>query len=151
MDSLVALVGQPIDAPAVRALVASERLQSSTEPDMEEGEPVRSHLSSPAGGFEFTHTLGRINTLFVYVRPAGGNAAFRGTLIHGLSARSTRADVRTKLGTPSRSGDAQTITLLGRFGAHDRFDSKDLCVHFQYTEPDERIEVITVMTADTAP
>jgi hypothetical protein len=151
MEALVALVGQPVEAPAVRALIASERLQSSTEPDLEEGEPARSHLFSPGGGFEFTHTLGRINTLFVYVRPAGGNAAVSGTLIHGLSARSTRTDVRRKLGTPSRSGEARTVAPLGRFGAHDRFDSEHVCVHFQYTEPDEQIELITVLTADTAP
>jgi hypothetical protein len=151
MESLVALVGQPVDAPAVRALIESERLQSSTGPDSEEGEPVRAYLSDPDGGYEFSHRLGRINTLFVYVRPAQGNAAFRGALVHGLSARSTRADVRRELGTPTRSGEARTVAPLGRFGAHDRFDSTDRCLHFQYAEPDEKIQLITVMTTDTAP
>jgi hypothetical protein len=150
MDSLAALVGQPVDAPAVRAMIASERLQSSTDADLEEGEPVRSHLSSRGAGYEFTHVLGRITTLFVYVTPAAGTAAFKGKLIHGFSPRSTRTDVRRKLGTPSRSGEARTISPLGRVGAHDRFDSKHSCVHFQYTEHEE-IELITVMTSDTAP
>jgi hypothetical protein len=71
--------------------------------------------------------------------------------MHGLSALSTRTDVRRNLGTPSRSGEAQTVAPLGRFGAHDRFDSNKLCLHFQYTEPEQTIELITVMTADTAP
>jgi hypothetical protein len=151
MESLAALVGQPVDAPAVRALIAAERLQSSEDADLEEGVPVRAYLSNPSGGYEFSHTLGRITTLFVYVRPAQEHAAFRGPLVHGLSARSTRADVRMKLGTPTRSGEARTVAPLGRFGAHDRFDSADRCLHFQYAEPDETIQLITVMTADTAP
>jgi hypothetical protein len=151
MESLMALVGEPVDAPGVQALIASERLLSSTDEDLEEGVPVRSHLLSPSGGFEFSHTLGRLNTLFIYVRPKGGNAAFRGALMHGLTARSTRTDVRKRLGTPSRSGEAQTLPPLGRFGAYDRYDSKGLCLHFQYTEPEEQIELITVMAADTAP
>lgn len=151
MESLAALVGQPVDAPAVQALIASERLQSSTGPDSEEGIPGRAYLSQPGGGYEFSHALGRINTLFVYVTPAHGNAAFRGTLVNGLSARSTRADVRRELGTPSRSGEARVVAPLGRFGAHDRFDAAERCLHFQYNEPDETIQLITVMTADTAP
>jgi hypothetical protein len=151
MESLIALVGEPVDTPAVQALIASEQLQSSTEEDLEEGEAVRSHLSSPTGGYLFLRTLGRLNTLFVHVRPKGEYAAFRGTLTHGLTARSTRTDVRTRLGTPSRSCEARNLPPLGRYGAYDRFDSDVLCLHFQYTEPEEEIELITVMTADVAP
>jgi hypothetical protein len=151
MESLIAFVGQSVDAPHVQALVTSEQLQSSTEEDLEEGESLRSHFFSPRGGYSFSHTLGRLNTLFIYVKPKGGNAAFGGALMHGLTARSTRTDVRSRLGTPSRSGEPQSLPPLGRYGAYDRFDSKVLCLHFQYTEAEEEIELITVMTADTAP
>lgn len=151
MDSLVALVGQPVDTAAVQALIASERLQSTTEDDLEEGEPVESHLSSVSGGYEFSQSLGRLNTLFIYVKPKGEYAAFRGTLTHGLTAQSNRLDVKRSLGTPSRSGEAQTLPLLGRYGGWDRFDSKVLCLHFQYSDPEDEIELITVMMADVAP
>lgn len=151
MESLVALVGQPVDTAAVQALIASEQLQSTTEEDLEEGEPVESHLSSPSGGYQFSHTLGRLNTLFIHVKTKGEYAAFRGALTHGLTSRSTRADVRKSLGTPSRSGEAQTLPPLGRYGGWDRFDSKVLCRHFQYSEPEEEIELITIMMADIAP
>lgn len=151
LESLITLVGQPVDSLGVKSLIVSAQLRSSTEEDLEEGEPVRSHLSSPDGGYEFSHTLGRLNTLFVYVRAKGKFAAFRGSLIQGLAAESTRADVRRTLGSPSRSCEAMSHRILGRYGAWDRFDSKDLCLHFQYTEPAEEIEQITVMTADAAP
>lgn len=151
LESLIPIVGQPVDDAAVQALIASEQLQSSTEEDLEEGEPVRSHLSSPTGGYLFSHTLGRLNTLFVHVRPTSEYAAFRGALVHGLTPQSTRSDVRRRLGTPSRSGEAQNHSPLGRYGAWDRFDSQVLCLHFQYTEPGEEIDLITVMMSDVAP
>lgn len=151
MESLVALVGQPVDTAAVQALIASEQLHSTTEEDLEEGEPVESHLSSASGGYEFSHTLGRLNTLFIHVKPKDEYAAFRGTLTHGLTAQSTRLDVRRSLGTPSRSGEAQTLPPLGRHGGWDRFDSNVLCLHFQYSELKAEIELITVMMADIAP
>jgi len=147
----MALVGEPVDAPAVQALIASEQLQSSTEEDLEEGEPVRSHLSSPTGGYLFSHSLGRLDTLFVHVKPKGDYVAFDGALTKGLTARSTRTDVRRSLGRPSRSGEPQNLPPLGRYGGWDRFDSKTLSLHFQYSEPEEEIELITVMVADIAP
>ena len=151
MESLIALVGQRVEVAAVQALIASEQLQSSTEEDLEEGEPVRSHLSRPTGGYLFSHTLGRLNTLFVHVRPKGEYAAFRGALVHGLTPQSTRSDVRRKLGSPTRSGEAQNHPPLGRYGAWDRFDSAVLCLHFQYTESGEEVDLITVMLPDVAP
>jgi len=35
--------------------------------------------------------------------------------------------------------------------AWDRCDQRALCLHFEYTEPEESVWQITVMTADTAP
>src|SRR4051812_32751258 len=134
MESLMALVGERVDAPAVQALILSQQLQSSTEDDLEEGEPVRSHLFSPTGGYLFSHTLGRLDTLFVHVKPKGEYAAFRGALSNGLTAGSTRADVRKSRGRQSRSGEPQDLPPLGRYGGWDRFDSKALCLHFQYSE-----------------
>jgi hypothetical protein len=49
------------------------------------------------------------------------------------------------------SGEPQDAPPLGRYGAYDRFDSKIRCLHFQYSEPAEEIELVTVMTADVAP
>ncbi len=151
LESLMAIIGQPVTAADVRSLVEAEGLIASTEPDLEEGELPRSYLSCPTGGYLLSHTAGRVNTLFVFLVPTDEYRAFVAQLIAGLSCSSTRADVRHTLGLPARAGEAQTLPVLGRKGAWDRYDQGPLCVHFEYTEPEERIRQFTVMTADIAP
>ena len=151
LDSLVSLVGQSVTASPVQSLVAADRLVASTEPDLAEGETPRSYFSCTAGGYLLSHRHGRIETLFVYLTPCGEYRAFRGALIAGLSARSTRADVRKALGRPTRSGEAQTVPVLGRKGAFDRYDNESLCLHFEYSEAGQVVRLITVMAADSAP
>lgn len=151
LDLLIPLVGQPVTAAGVQSLIAAGQLESSTEPDLEEGESPRSFLSCPAGGYQLSHADGYINTLFVFLVPTDEFRAFNGTLTAGLSAASSRSDVKRALGNPERSGEAKTLPILGRKGAFDRYIRGSLRLHFEYTEPDERIRQITVMTADNAP
>ena len=151
LESLMALVGQPVTATDVRSLVAADGLIASTEPDLEEGEAPRSYLSCPARGYLLSHTSGRVNALFVFLVPIDEYRAFSQALIAGLSAVSTREDVRLAFGKPARSGEAKTVPVLGRKGAWDRYEQGSLCVHFEYTDPEERVRLITVMTVDTAP
>jgi len=151
LESLMALVGQPVAAADVRSLIAADGLVASTEPDLDEGEVPRGYLSCPTGGYSLSHTKGRVNTLFVYLVPTAEYQAFSAKLIASLSRSCSRADVRRALGTPALSGEAQMDRILGRMGAWDRYNQGSLCVHFEYTEPEERVQQITVMTADTAP
>jgi len=151
LDSLLPLVGQPITAAGVQALIAADQLESSTEPHLEEGESPRSYLSCPTGGYLLSHSDGRINTLFVFLVPTDEFQTFNGSLIAGLSPASSRSDVRRTLGRPERSGEAKTLPILGRKGAFDRYVRGLVLLHFEYTEPDERIRQITAMAADTAP
>jgi hypothetical protein len=151
LESLIGLVGQQVTSAAVQSRVASDRLISSSDPDLEEGEAIRSYLSRRPGGYQLIHTDGRIRTLFVFLVPPDGYQQFCGSLVRGLSLLSTRSDVRKAFGKPDHHGKAQTIPVLGRRGAWDRFDQGPLCWHFQNTEPEERLRQITVMSADTAP
>jgi hypothetical protein len=151
LESLMSLVGQPVIADGVQSVVSTDQLESSTEPDLEEGESPRSYLSSPGGGYALSHTDGRVNTLFVFLVATDAYQPFRGALPAGLSAASTRADVRRALGKPERYGEPQVLSGLGRKGAWDRYDRGSLCLHFEYTETGERVRQITIMTADTAP
>ena len=106
------------------------------------------HVSRVLAGDKRSMT---IETLFLFVLPSEGFEAFRGTLIGGLTSQASRDEVRTQLGLPSHSKEAQTLPILGRKGAWDRYDSERICIHFEYTEPDERLRMVTVMAADTAP
>lgn len=151
LESLMGLVGRPVTAADVQSLIAADGLIASTEPDLEEGELARSYLSCPIGGYLLSHSGGRVNTLFVFLVPTDEYRAFSAQLIAGLSSSSSREDVRLAFGLPARSGESQTLPILGRKGAWDRYDQRSLCIHFEYTEPEERVRQITVMTADTAP
>lgn len=151
LESLMSLVGQPVIGADVQSLVVTDQLASSTELALEEGESPRGYLSCPEGGYLLSHTDGRVNTLFVFLVPTDDYQAFPGPLTAGLSASSARSDVRQALGRPDRSGEARTFPGLGRKGAWDRYDRGPLCLHFEYTEPEERVRQITVMTAASAP
>jgi hypothetical protein len=152
LDSLIALVGQPVDSAAVQALIHTARLQASAVPEeVHEGGERRCYLSSPEGGYELIHTNGRVVTVFLHLRPGEGLDPFQGSLLGDLSAQSTRDSVRGLLGRPSRSGEAETIPVLRRRRPWDRYDSPTVCIHFEYTEDGELIQRITVMATDFAP
>ena len=151
VEALMAIVGAPVDAEGVRTLIAADHLVASAEPDLEEGEPPRSYLSGPAAGYEIMHCERQVNTVFLYAAPAEGFEPFRGSLPGGLTAQATRQEVLRRFGIPERSGEAVTIPGLGRQGAWDRFVVGSVCVHFQYTEPEERIHLVSLMVAGKAP
>ena len=83
-EELVAVVGSPVDSAAVRALLVADGLAASADPNLEEGEPRRAYLSSPAAGYQFMHHSGRVVTAFLYAEPAEGFVAFPNPLLGGL-------------------------------------------------------------------
>jgi hypothetical protein len=151
IETISAVVGQALDSDEVQSLVVADRLTLSAEPELEEGEPRRFYLSNHAAGYQLMYRLGRIDTAFIYVQPAEGFQPFGRPLPAGLSSEATRHEVRRQFGSPSRSGAARIVAGLGRQGAWDRFDMGQVCLHFQYAEPDERVRLVTIMTAETAP
>ena len=118
-EELMAVVGTPVDSMAVRALVASDDLDASSEPDMEEGEPIRSYLSGRAAGYQLLCEGGRVETAFLFVVPSRldeGYSPFTGSLPGGLRASDKRPVVLGRFGAPERSGEAFTDRVLGRRG-----------------------------------
>lgn len=151
IEELIAVVGTPVDSVAVRLLIASDGLIASAEPDLEEGEPQRAYLSAHSAGYQLMHCGREILTAFVYVEAAEGFQTFSGPLLGGLPDHATRQAVLERFGLPSKSGTAVTIAGLGRQGAWDRFDIGRVCIHFQYTESDERVRLLSVMLPCNAP
>jgi hypothetical protein len=98
-----------------------------------------------------THIKGRISAAHLFIEAAEEHQPFQGKLIANLSVESTRKDVRTRLGEPSRSREAQFITGLGARGPWDRYDEESLCIHFQYEGSDCRIQLITIMHFEGVP
>lgn len=148
---LLAVIGESVDSTAVRDLVEADGLEESVETNLEEGEPQRAYLSNPAAGYQLLQHSGRVVSAFLFAEPAKGFEAFPGPLPGGLSRWATRSEVRARFGVPERKGDAVTIPGLGRQGAWDRFDVGTVHVHFQYTEPEQRIRLVTIMAPADAP
>jgi hypothetical protein len=151
VESLMALLGLPITSDIVQDMVASESLEQVIEDDLEERESTRGYLSCSRGGYSLAHTDGFIDTIFVFVARTEKYQPFRGPLLARTTSASTRDHVRKAFGEPERSGEPKTVPVLGRYGAFDRYRQGDLYLHFEYTEPDERIKQITVMTSERAP
>jgi hypothetical protein len=145
IEGLMEIVGARTDAANVQAISAADNLTLSTEPDLEEGEPLRSYLSNPAIGYQLMCVEGIVATVFVYVVPSEGFNAYSGSLPGGISALAIRSDVRGRFGVPQRTGEAVSIAGLGRQGAWDRFDLGSVYVHFEYNEPEQRIRLVSLM------
>jgi hypothetical protein len=151
MDQISALIGEPVDSETVQVLVASAKFVASSETDLDEGVPLRHYLSCHRDGYVLTHVLGRVTTAHLFLQAKDEYRPFRGALVSGLAPRSTRTEVRDRLGRPSRSGEARTMPILGRHGPWDRYDGERFCTHFQYTEPDDCLQLVTIVVTDIAP
>jgi len=153
MDSLIELIGKPVESKAVQAVVAAEKLRESSDPaEYGDSEETRRHyFSSHAGGYELVHSGGSVQTVFLYILPNGEFRPFTGPLVTGLTATDTRTTIRERFGTPTFSGEVTNILGLGRQGPWDRWDHERSCVHIQYTEADETPQLITVMSISSAP
>lgn len=148
---LLSIVGKPIKSAAFRALVTADRLKSSKEEDLEEGQPVAMSFVGKKAGFEISTEDGRVVAVFLYVEPCDGFAAFPGPLPYKVPRDATRTEVRGLLGKPEQSGKAYKDKILGPQGAWDRFAVETIRIHFEYTDPELQVHLVTLMTEESAP
>lgn len=87
----------------------------------------------------------RVSSIFVK------SETHRGTTLSEVPFHLNREEVRAKFGSPAKSGGPTTDTVLGDFGAWDRFDRTDFQFHIQYRCDSDGIEMITWMRNDVAP
>jgi len=64
---------------------------------------------------------------------------------------SSRSDVLSLLGVPSKSGGAHTHPILGEYGAWDLFARPGHAIHVGYRADADRIRMVTLMRADVVP
>jgi len=74
-----------------------------------------------------------------------------GTLLSEVPFTSSREQVLSRFGTPSKSGERVSDPILGDFGPWDRFQGPDYTVHVQYRVESDGVEKITLMRNDVAP
>jgi len=63
----------------------------------------------------------------------------------------TREEVLGHYGTPSKSGDAVRLPVLGDRGAWDRFSRPGVVIHVQYLVDRDAIDMVTFMRPDSVP
>lgn len=62
-----------------------------------------------------------------------------------------RQQVLERFGKPTRSGEGHIDAVLGAYGAWDRFDGAQYCLHIQYRPDADCIKKVTLMRPDVAP
>jgi len=62
-----------------------------------------------------------------------------------------RSDVFAAFGKPTRSGLPSVNTILGEYGAWDRYDRVDHCLHVEYRPKVDRVKMVTLMLPNIAP
>lgn len=71
--------------------------------------------------------------------------------LFGIPFSSSRNDVLSIFGMPSKSGEARRDPFLGEYGPWDRFDEARHSIHFEYQPHADRIRRVTLMRADAVP
>jgi hypothetical protein len=132
LETLIAVVGQPVTSDAVQSLIAEDCITESINFDLGVGEPQRTSLAHRSGGYQLSHQRGRIDLAIVYAQAIRGFQAFASPLPEGFPLEATRAEVRRQLGIPSRSG-------IGDDGPWDGYVIGKTWVFLFYDTVDERV------------
>jgi len=113
--------------------------------DLLEGEKQEYSVSASDGTWEIS--LGkenRIKTIFLYL-----DRGCQGIL--GITIAMKRGDIIEFLGKPTSSGDEGTVPFLGEYGAWERYDKENYCIHIEHYLGGNGVKKITIMLPDTAP
>lgn len=121
------------------------RVERSLESDLDE--PLFDYVFLEAGLDFVGDKEDRVATIFVHF---DDDRYFEEGLL-GFSRSSTRQEMLARFGTPSKSGSGVSDSILGDFGAWDRFAMRGYSVHTQYQLDDERLKQVTLMRADVVP
>lgn len=143
LETLMAVVGQPVASDTVQSLIAEDRITESIDFDLGENKPQRTFLANRAGGYQLSHQRGRVDLAIVFAQGDRGFAAFAGPLPGGIPPEASRDDVQIQLGMPSRRG-------VGDQGPWDGYQVGTSWVFFCYDAASERVRWATVEPAATA-
>ena len=110
-------------------------------------EPVTDYVF-PNNGMDFVcDVLRLIRTIFVYNK---NERRFHEELVD-LPFRLNRQQVLDRQGIPSKSGERVVDSILGEYGAWDRFENDNFALHVQYDLDGSSIQQITLIRPDAVP
>ena len=130
------ILGKPIDQVPIPE---NEYEMEYDDKDVEEGIEPSWVITAKDGSYEMHLYQNKvINTIFLFPK----HNTFP---VFGYSTATTQQEIQQTRGIPSRSEGERMIRGLGRYGAFDRYDTKELCIHFQYRVGEPKLERITLM------
>ena len=89
----------------------------------------------------------KLNSIFLF---ADKSRCFR-ECVDDLPFGATRKEVIARFGPPSRSGGPLRDSVLGYYGAWDRFTCSGYVMHVEYRLHEDAINKVTLMRPDVAP
>jgi hypothetical protein len=138
---MLGLVGLEIEDPKVIAVIERHDLELD---DSHDGR--LSWENEKAGVALVQEGDDKVGTIFLYGGGKDGFARFEGPLPFGLTFGCTRGEVRAEAGDPTKVRGAS-----GDDGGSDRYDTEDSSVHFAYDAHEDRIVLVTLMSAGHRP
>lgn len=145
MNSLANYLGNPASTMLEALPFKLWPFEKSFEEDLTE--PII-HYVFPQHGLELRcDREDNISTIFLYSDEFDG---FNDGLLE-IPFSFSRQQVQELLGTPSKSGSRISDSILGEYGAWDRFARPGYAIHVQYQVDVDRIKKITLIRADVVP
>ena len=109
--------------------------------DLEDGDEQEYYVSDPNRTWEFLlENENTIKTIFLFLK--NGYEQY-----DTLSYLTKREEIFSKYGKPSKMGDKQEISILGKKGAWERYDYPNYSFHIEHSVGSDTIEKITLMLA----
>lgn len=88
----------------------------------------------------------QLSTVNFFSEGFQNNKEFKGVIIQGIDFSSSRKFVRTLLGKPNRIGGGHHDFLIGFIPPWDKFYRERHSVHFQYSNSETKIDMISIAT-----
>jgi hypothetical protein len=105
----------------------------------------RTYGEAPLSGISFVlDDAGRVRTIQLHADGHEGYRAYAGSTPSGVRFDMSRSAVRSELGVPLRSAEAQNLPGYGWAEAWDRFDLGDVQMHVQYGPNAQSILLISI-------
>lgn len=142
---LASYLGRPADELLAVPPFSGWQWHRSVEKDLDS--PLIDYVSQQEGMDFVCDEAENVRTIFAYNDPTR-------RFVDGLDDLPfsfTRQQVRDRLGRPSKSGEPMTDSILGMFGAWDRFENTQFTVHIEYQLDSMSIKKITIMRGDSVP
>lgn len=139
---LLDYLGMPASALLTSPPFKPRTFKKTVDDDLPE---IRINYVSASNNFSFTSDVDdKIDCIFIEADNLDRN-------LWDIPFSSSRNDVLSRFGVPSKSGAARTDPILGEYGPWDRFDETRHSIHIEYQPHADRIRRVTLMRADAVP